>query len=219
MIYALGQPAALAGLVAALFLGLGIRHVTQAVVSGRTASRAALPHWRRDVDPIGILAAVLGGSGWGTEPPSPRMNGRTRTLLTALSGPLAVFAAGAAVLAAYAAKYPGSLAGELYRPSDVLRGVPGPAGEQLLFTTGVALMCFAVVALVPLPPTDGWAVFTALRDGRAAGERPSGVREVLTTRRVGAVVLFVALVLPIGTMPPLHRVLDFVLTPVVHALA
>ena len=212
MIYALGQPAAFAGLVAALALGLGIRHVTQALAArgaGRATATAVLPHWRRDLDPVGLLAAVFGGTGWGAAPPVAGLT-RARAAWTAVTGPAATLAAGIAVLAVYGAAYPASITGEVYRPSDVLRGVPGPAPEQLLFTAGVGLLCFAVVALVPLPPTDGWAL--------ARGERGGPVGGFLESRRIGALVLLIALVLPIGGVPPLHRLLDVVLTPVVESL-
>ncbi|GIG71086.1 hypothetical protein [Phytomonospora endophytica] len=212
MIYALGQPAALAGLVAALALGLGIRHVTQALAArgpGRATATTVLPHWRRDLDPIGLIAAVLGGTGWGATAPTTGLP-RPRAIWTALSGPAATLTAGIVVLAAYGAAYPGSITGAVYRPSDVLRGVPGPAPEQLLFTAGVGLLCFAVVALIPLPPTDGWAL--------TRGERGGAVAEFLEGRRVGALIMLFALVLPIGGVPPLHRVLDLVLTPVVESL-
>ncbi|MEV0647451.1 hypothetical protein AB0I28_19490 [Phytomonospora sp. NPDC050363] len=212
MIYALGQPAALAGLVAALALGLGIRHVAGALVAhglGRATAVTVLPHWRRDIDPIGLLAAVFGGTGWGAAPPVGGLP-RKRAVWTALTGPAATLTAGVAVLAVYGWVYPASITGAVYRPSDVLRGVPGPAPEQLLFTAGVGLLCFAVVALVPLPPTDGWTLLW--------GERGGTVGEVLSNRRVGALILLTALVLPIGGVPPLHRVLDLVLTPVVESL-
>ncbi|HEY1177132.1 MAG TPA: hypothetical protein VGF17_13330, partial [Phytomonospora sp.] len=101
MIYALGQPAALAGLVAALVLGLGIRHVTQALAAhgaGRATATAVLPQWRRDLDPVGLIAAALGGTGWGAPPPVTGLP-RPRAVWTALTGPAATLTAGIAVLA------------------------------------------------------------------------------------------------------------------------
>lgn len=131
---------------------------------------------------------------------------------TALAGPAGVFAVGALVVAGFGALFPGSLTGEVYRPSDVLRGVPAPAAEQLVYSTGVALMCFAVVCLVPLPPCDGWTLLKRVMPGAVSAE------PVLAARRVGSVLLLVLLAVPIGGVPPLHRVLDAVVTPLARLL-
>ncbi|GLZ79308.1 hypothetical protein Afil01_41150 [Actinorhabdospora filicis] len=166
-----------------------------------------LPSWRRDVDPLGLLGAVFGGTGWGAAAPGTR-----RPMWTAIAGPAGVLIAGAAVVAGFGALFPASLTGEVYRPSDVLRGVPGPAAEQLVYTTGVGLMCFAVVALMPLPPCDGWTLLKRFLPGVVSAE------PLLAGRRVGSVLLLVLMAVPIGGVPPLHRVLDVVVTPLARLL-
>src|SRR5262245_52107554 len=176
MLWALGQPAAAAGLLFAFLIALGLRVLAIRLASRGlrvAASRSPLrAHVRSDVDPLGAVAAALGGTGWGRrihldETPRagrgreapPRAGrgreatpqaGRGRRALALAAGPCAVLLAGEGAFAAYHATYPqGGTALLLNYPSDVLRGAVAPtAGGQLLLSLGVGLVCFALLALL-----------------------------------------------------------------------
>ncbi|MGH3645866.1 MAG: hypothetical protein ACRDTM_01625 [Micromonosporaceae bacterium] len=225
MLRAVIHPAAFAGLLLAFLLGLAVRVAVQVALAQRLLKHrvgSVLPHPRRDIDPFGAIAAALGGTGWGRRAPLPdtgwlvRRPGRRAAVLAA--GPLAVIAVGLAVLAGYQLAYPDNGFLAIREPSDVLTGAPGPVIEQLWGSLGTGLLCFGVLALVPLPPLDGWWLAWLL--SRQPGESSQKVRFWLEERNLGVVILLVFLVIPLGTRVPLLLVLlDVVATPLMRLAA
>lgn len=198
----------------------GERHAERLGMSPRTGAQtpAAGPA-RRLLDPFGAVAAALGGTGWGRSAPivAPVVGTRwaiTRRLAVHLAGPVLPVLAGQVVLAGFAALWPRLPGNALYRPSDVLRGIPGPGAQQLLLSTGVGLVCFGVVAIIPVPPCDGAGVLWLL--WRRPGPHAVRIWHWLAERNVGVVVLLVAMV-PLGARGALaYPVLDAVATPLVR---
>jgi len=224
LLFAIGQPAALAGLLIAFPLAVALR-----AVAGRLAARACgavpagapvRPDLRRDLDPFGAVAAVLGGTGWGraADPEElPRRLSRRRRAAVVAAGPVAVLVAGLAALAGYRAVSPRApVLLRLDHPSEVLRGVVGPAADQVSVSVAAGLVCFAVVALLPLPPLDGFALlWLALRRPGPAAYR---VRHWLAENNIGVALLLLLLLVPLRR-PVLHQVLDLLATPLLRVWA
>lgn len=225
MLFALLQPVALVGLLLGFLAAVAVRAATQATLTRRLLRHhvgSALPNPRRDLDPFGALAAALGGTGWGRQAPLPEAQWRSaqagRRAAVLAGGPLAAIVLGLGVLIGYVAAYPESLLLSMSYPSDVLRGFPGPAVEQLWASAGVALVCFGVFAFIPLPPLDGWGLLLL------AIRRPSDgfqkVRFWLEERNIGVLLLLVFMVLPLGlSVPLLLGVLNLVVNPLLQAVA
>ena len=199
MLWALGQPAAAVGLVGAFLVGLGLRALAQRAV-GRRPGVPMRPRPRTDVEPLGAVAVLLGGTGWGRGMARPR-------LVEVAAGRVAVLVASQVALAAFCFAYPAEReALRLNHPSDVLRGVVAPTmGEELILSIAVGLLCFGLLSLVPIPPLDGYRLVRLALGNDAA--TPAVVD------RVGVVVLLALLVVPVGDTPPLVRLLDLVGAP------
>ncbi|HEY3503030.1 MAG TPA: hypothetical protein VGN37_09665 [Actinocatenispora sp.] len=225
MLFALVQPFSLLGLVAAFLLGVVIRAGGQQLLArwltdstrGQVHGVRGLLRWL--LDPFGCVAAVLGGTGWGHAAPVPPMVFATRAavlrrLAVYLAGPVLPILAGEAVLGVYSLVFPSSLGLSLYRPSDVLHGIPGVPGEQVLLSLGVGLLSFGVFAIVPLPPCDGWGLLWLA--WRRPGERARRVRYWLEERNLGVAILLL-LMLPLGITGAIGYVLlDALGTPLVR---
>jgi Zn-dependent protease len=119
-----------------------------------------------------------------------------------------VLAASQVAFATYHEVYPDLwLPLRLYRPSDVLHGAVGPTmWAQFTLSVAVGLLCFGLLALVPLPPLDGYRLIPS-----AACRRLSAVE------RYGVVVVLLLLIVPIAGRPPLQVALDLVAGPLVRA--
>lgn len=222
MLFAILQPAALVGLLLAFGLGLAVRVALQVWLAARLLRHrvgSAVPHPRRDVEPFGAVAAVLGGTGWGREAPLPESSwalGQVRQRAAVLAaGPVGVIVLGLLVVLGHRYAFPDGVLLSAY-PSDVLRGTPGPAAEQVLLSLGIGLLCFGVLALVPLPPLDGWGLlWLAIR---RPGESAQKVRYWLAERNLGVLALLVLLIYPIDT-PILLRLLDLLVNPLTRLVA
>jgi hypothetical protein len=205
VLWALAQPAAMAGLVAAFALGVGLRSVAQWSVARWLGLPTAGGSGR--LDPLGVVAACLSGTGWGRPAVAPASRPERWAVL---AGPAAVLVASQLAFVAYHHAYPGmSLPLRLYRPSDVLRGaIAATAAAELMLSVGVGLLCFALVALLPVPPFDGHRLFaTPSPGGRVAVER------------LAALAVFVLTVVPVGGRPPVLMALDTVAGPLVRIWA
>lgn len=212
MIFALAQPYALLGLATGLIVGAVLRHAVHA-----TAYRWAAPHlprtptWRIGLHPLGLLAACVSGTGFGSDRriPDDLATGRARWCI--LAGPVAVLVAGRGLLVVYGLVWPDERLSRLYLPSDVLHGAPagdtGPAG-QVILAAAVAMTAFAVISLLPLPPADGWRLWNP---------RASRVTELLDGASIGAVLLLMILIVPVGDLPIGHRLLDLLAAPLLRA--
>jgi Zn-dependent protease len=203
VLWALGQPAAAVGLICAFVLGLGLRAVAQRSCARWLGDRLAVrPSPRTDIDPLGALAVLVGGTGWGRRAAVAPASLRRRALVLA-AGPVAVIGASQVALAAFRVAYPNDLeALRLNRPSDVLRGVIAPTmAEQLVLSVAVGLLCFGLLALVPVPPLDGYRLLRLVWG--LDGEAPA------VADQLGVVALLILFLVPIGGTPPLLTALDW----------
>lgn len=223
MLFALLEPLSALGLVVAFLLGLALRAAGQDLAArtlvGSAREGPRMLSARRDIDPFGAVAAVLGGTGWGRPAPvaDPVLITRSALLRRAvvyLVGLVLPILAGEVVLGVYHALYPHSYALGLYRPSDVLHGISGPAGDQLLLSVGIGLISFGVFEIIPLPPCDGWGLLWLI--WRRPGPQAQKVRYWLAERNLGVAILLF-LMLPLGISGGLaFPVLDGLGTPLVR---
>jgi hypothetical protein len=203
MLWALAQPAAMAGLVAAFTVGVGLR-----AAASWSAARFFKVH--RDAvstrfDPLGVVAACFSGTGWGRPCAAP---GSHRERWAVAAGPVAVLLASQLAFVSYHRAYPGAgLPLRINRPSDVLHGVVAPThAQQLMLSVAVGLLCFGLLALLPFPPFDGYRLIAT--PGAAA-----------PWERLAAVAVLVLLIVPVSGRPPLLMALDTVAGPLVRVWA
>jgi Zn-dependent protease len=212
VLYALGQPVAFAALVVAFLLGLFLRAVAIRLAGrgfGLTDRREPItPRPREDIDPFGAVAAAIGGMGWGkaiSVDEVPRFKGRFRAAAVFAAGPLTCIVVAQMIFAVYVLAYPDNLL--LYlNPSDVLLGVDLPAGQQVLLSLAVGLLTFGLLALIPMPPLDGFGILYNLL--RRPGPSMQWMRLWFEEKNVGVVVLLALCLFPFGA-PFLMYVLDF----------
>ncbi len=202
MLFALGQPVAFVGLVLGFLLALLLR----AVAIRFTARSLGLAHHREpvaprvreDIDPFGAVAAAVGGMGWGRVidvDEVSRSRGRGRAALVFAAGPLVTLLAAQLAFLAFALIYPGSL--DYLRPSDVLRGqYTGDIGALLLLAVAVALLGFGLLALLPMPPLDGFGLLWSAQ--RRPGPGMQGYRLWFQEKNIGVVVLLVGCFFPLS---------------------
>jgi Zn-dependent protease len=223
VLWALAQPAAMAGLVAAFVIGVGLRSAAQWSAArwldlagpgrnqrGGRVFRIGGAGGRARLDPLGVMAACLSGTGWGRPAASPASR---RERWAVLAGPAAVLLASQAAFAAYHSAYPRmSLPLRLNRPSDVLHGALAPTtAAQLMLSVAVGLLCFGLVALLPVPPFDGYRLF----DGhRLLGGGRSGW--LTAVERIAVVAVFALTVVPVAGRPPVLMALDTIAGPLVR---
>lgn len=202
MLFALGTPVAFASLVVAFLLGLLLRAVAIRLTArslGLADRRDPVtPRLREDVDPFGAVAAALGGMGWG-KPLSvdeiSRHRGRGRAAAVFAAGPVTCIVAGEILLAVHAVLYPGDLLAFL-SPGDVLLGIRLPYGEQVLLSLAVGLLCFGLLALIPIPPLDGFGVLYYLL--RRPGQGMQWMRLWFEEKNIGVLLLLVCCLFPFG---------------------
>lgn len=202
MLFALGQPVAFAGLVIGFLLALLLRAVairlTARSLALVPAREPVAPRVREDVDPFGAVAAAVGGMGWGRPldvDEVSRTRGRGRAALVFAAGPLVTLLAAQLALLCFALLHPGSL--DYLRPSDVLRGqYTGDAGALLLLAVAVALLGFGLLALLPMPPLDGFGLLWSAQ--RRPGPGMQGYRLWFQEKNIGVAVLLVGCFFPLA---------------------
>jgi Zn-dependent protease len=234
VLYALGVPLNFL----ALLLGFGVAILARGLAQTWTARalggrdfeiRArSRPDIRRHGDIFGLVAAVLGGSGWGREAPVAGVLGRyaygrargrpaRQAALILLVGPLTAAVLGAAgVLAARAAGAP-SLVLHFTVPSDALHGdvFPLPAGQRFLLLAGVAALAVAIVELIPVPPLDGGRLLFAFAPTSAGWQRARHYAD----QNWGLGLLIALMIIPLWRGTPVLLVLvDALAKPILHAL-
>ena len=192
MLWALGQPVAALGLAAAFILGAALRGLVHRRVGERWGGCAVVASGSA-VSALGAISLVFTGTGWW------RPAGAHRAWAVA-AGPLAVLAAGQVALAGFAVAFPAQRASlRLNYPSDVLRGVVGlTPWAQAFLSLAVGLVCFGLLALLPVPPLDGFRVGSAALCDPVA--RPTGAEWPSV---LGALVLLLLAVVPLGDRSPL----------------
>jgi len=202
VLFALGEPVAFVVLVAAFLLGLLLRAVAIRLTArtlGLTHRREPVtPRPREDIDPFGAVAAAVGGMGWG-KPISvdevPRSHGRGKAAAVFVAGPIATIVAAQICFLAYRLAFPDSSELQLLAPSSVLRGSVLPLGEQVLLCLGVGLLTFGLLALIPIPPLDGFGLlWSALRRPGVGAQK---MRLWLEDKNIGVLILLVCCFFPL----------------------
>ncbi|MDI6104444.1 hypothetical protein QLQ12_38235 [Actinoplanes sp. NEAU-A12] len=212
MLFALGEPVAFVALVVAFLLGLVLRAVamrfTARVVGLGDGRRLLRLSPREDIDPFGAVAAAIGGMGWGRQLPVdevPRWRGRGRAAAVFAAGPVACILAGELIIAGFALVFPAEYLAEL-NPGWILRGLPLPMGAQVMLSLGTGLLTFGLLALIPIPPLDGFGLlWNALR---RPGASMNWMRLWFEDKNIGALVLLVCAFFP-TSYPFLLMIIDF----------
>ncbi|MEV6601953.1 hypothetical protein AB0M36_34630 [Actinoplanes sp. NPDC051346] len=212
MLFALGEPVAFAALVVAFLLALLLRafaiRLTARMLGLTERGEPIGPRPRDDIDPFGAVAAAIGGMGWGkiaSVDEIPRWRGRGRAAAVFLSGPLLCIVVAQLFFAAYAYSTPENLLGILH-PSYLLRGgVALPFGEQVLLCLGTGLLTFGLLALIPLPPLDGFGVMWSIP--KHAGPGLQWIRLWFEDKNIGVLLLLVCCFFPFS-YPLLLGLLD-----------
>jgi Zn-dependent protease len=201
-------------LVVSFGVALAIRWFAQRVMLTLVSGR---PRWarrpidlsiKRCIDPFGMVAAALGGVGWGSAfPEDPRRGaGRGRYAAAVLAGPLAVLGLGALGVVAYRLQG-GSpeVLRNLSVPSVLHGEVTGlSAAQSVALLFAVTCVSFGLLALLPLPPLDGGRVLFAVAP-RTIGWQRAAYR--LQEQNWGVLVLLALLLLPLGQEGPLLLVI------------
>jgi Zn-dependent protease len=211
LLFALGEPVAFVALVAAFVLALVLRAVAIRLCArtlGMVDRRESIgPRLREDIDPFGAVAAAIGGQGWGkviSVDEIHRGHGRGRAAAVFLSGPLVCILAAQFFFLGYALTTPLNVLGYL-QPSDVLHGMPLPVGEQALLSFAVGLLTFGLLALIPIPPLDGFgALWSAMR---RPGPGMQWMRLWFEEKNLGVLILLICCFFPL-TSPILLMILD-----------
>ena len=211
MLFALGEPVAFVALVVAFLLGLLLRAFAIRITArslGLTERREPVsPRLRDDIDAFGAVAAAIGGMGWG-KPISvdevPRQHGRGRAAAVFAAGPVVCILVAQVLFAAYVFTFPENLLAAL-SPSDVLRGFPLPLAEQVLLCLAVGLLSFGLLALIPIPPLDGFGILWSVMRRPGAGAQQA--RLWLEDKNLGVLILLICCFFPLS-YPFLLMILD-----------
>jgi Zn-dependent protease len=211
VLFALRAPVAFCALLLAFVLALVLRAVairlTVRTLGLADRHDSIAPRLREDVDPFGAVGAAIAGMGWGkmlSVDDVPRYRGRGRATAVFLAGPLTCIIVGEILLATYAVVYDsGTLA---FLPAGaVLRGLGLPFAEEVLLALAVGILCFGLVALLPLPPLDGFGViYHAMRK---PGASMQWMRLWLEEKNIGVLILLICCLFPLE-YPILLTLLD-----------
>jgi Zn-dependent protease len=222
VLYALAHPASLAVLVASFVLGLTLRGSFEALLARafgdrRPAAEGRLqPDPRRQVDPFGVVAALISGLGWIRPVELYRSRDRRVLLAVSLGGPALNLLLGAGLLVAWRvwegpARCFGS--GAAY---ELQHGYPELTGGGVLLLAGASQLYLGALALVPLPPLEGGRLLFGLAPRTQGWLR---AEYQLVERNIGIAVLLALLIIPLGgPVPLLPSVLDTILSPVLNGL-
>jgi hypothetical protein len=204
MLFALGRPAAFAGLLIAFLLGLILRayaiRITARTLGLTEARDTVAPRLREDIDPFGAVAAAVGGAGWGKAfdvDEVPRFRGRGRAAAVFAAGPIVTLLTAQIFFLGYTLAFPDSFQLAVYRVSDVLFGqFQGTLVEQLLLSVATGLVGFGLLALIPIPPLDGFGILWSAM--RRPGSGMQSMRLWLDHKNLGVVILLVCCFFPLG---------------------
>jgi hypothetical protein len=211
VLFALAEPVAFAVLVLSFVLALILRAVAIRLTArtlGLVERQETIgPRLREDVDPFGAVAAAVGGMGWGkiiSVDEVPRFRGRGKAAAVFLAGPLSCIVVAQLFFLGYAVSTSYNVLGALSL-SSLLRGVPLPLLDQVLLSFAGGFLGFGLMALIPLPPLDGFgALWSALR---RPGPSMQWMRLWFEEKNLGVVLLLVLCFFPLGG-PVLMLILD-----------
>jgi hypothetical protein len=205
LLFALGRPVAFAGLLAAFLAALLLRAVAIRLTArtlGLTHRREPItPRPREDVDPFGAVAAAVAGAGWGKTidvDEVPRFSGRGRAAAVFAAGPILVLLVAQVAFAAFRLTFPQAYGAQLLDLSDVLRGqfAAASAGAELLLSFAGGLLAFGLLALIPMPPLDGFGLLWSAQ--RTPGPGMQSYRLWFEHKNIGVVVLVICSFFPLG---------------------
>jgi Zn-dependent protease len=224
VLFTLAQPATFVALLLAFLAAILLRAVAIRLAGRRLglAGRGEpLIDLRHDIDPFGAVGAAVCGIGWGkmiSVDEVPRWQGRGRAALLFLAGPLTCIVTGEILLAVNAVLY-GGRALELLGAGHILGGlahVVTSTGQEMLLAFAVGILAFGLLALVPIPPLDGFGVlYFALR---RPGAGIQWMRLWFEEKNIGLVVLMALCLIPFGG-PYLILLIDLLATPLVSPWA
>ncbi|MFD0521769.1 hypothetical protein [Paractinoplanes durhamensis] len=84
----------------------------------------------------------------------------------------------------------------LIGPADVLLGLSLPVGETVLLSIAVGLLSFGLLALIPIPPLDGFGIlYNAMRQ---PGPSMQWMRLWFEEKNVGVLILLICSLFPFG---------------------
>jgi len=204
LLFALAQPVVFVGLLVAFLLALLLRAYAIRITARRLGltprGEPVTPRLREDIDPFGAVAAAIGGAGWGKTidvDEVPRFRGRGRAALVFAAGPIVTLLVSQVLLLGYRLAAPDSYALQLLSPSMVLRGqFDGPYLDQFVLAVAIGLFAFGLLALIPVPPLDGFGLLWS------AFERPGpglqGYRLWFVEKNLGVVILLACCFFPLG---------------------
>ena len=204
MLFALGHPVAFAGLLLAFLLALALRALAVRITAralGLVDARAPLvPRPREDIDPFGAVAAAVGGAGWGKVidvDEVPRRHGRGRAAAVFAAGPVVTLIVSQLVFLTYAVSAVDPFPAGMYRLSDLVRGQfdASYAGQLLLAVAG-GLLAFGLLALLPIPPLDGFGLLWSAM--RRPGNGMQQYRLWFEHKNIGVVVLLAGCFFPLS---------------------
>jgi hypothetical protein len=218
VLFALGQPATLLGLLVAFLLGSFLQTVAQRIVVGGRRSLRGMTHAQLWLDPYAVVSAVLGGAGWAPRQDLDRRRPSLPLLLTVVS---VVVETVLAVIGGAGFKAAGGTRNILMFAStvDVIHGhqlIVTSFAQRFALGFGVESLACAVLALVPIPPLPlGVWLWSALP--RSDGSRRLAYR--LLEEQWGILVILVLLLIPLaGQQPALLALIAAVADPILHAL-
>jgi Zn-dependent protease len=211
LLFALGEPVAFVALVVAFLLGLVLRALAIRLTArslGLAGPRDPVtPNLREDLDPFGAVAAAVGGMGWGkavSVDEVPRNRGRGRAAAVFAAGPVACILLAQLLFLAYVILFPDNLLSVL-NVSNVLRGFTLALPEQILLCLAVGLLTFGLLALIPIPPLDGFGILWSAM--KRPGQGMQQMRLWLEDKNLGVVILLLFCFFPLSS-PLLLIVLD-----------
>ena len=212
MLFALGEPVAFVTLVLAFLLGLLLRAIAIRLTArtlGLTGrDEPVSPRLREDIDPFGAVAAAVGGTGWGKIIPVdevPRRRGRGRAAAVFLAGPLTCIVVAQLFFLGYALSTGLNLL-SYADLSALLRGADvGSLLDQVLLSFGAGLLAFGLLALIPIPPLDGFGVLWSAQ--KQPGRGMHWMRLWFEDKNIGVLILLVFCFFPL-TYPLLLVILD-----------
>ncbi len=213
MLFALGTPVAFVALVVSFLCGVLLRAVairfTARTVGLAERNDPLTPSFRHDIDPFGAVGAALGGMGWGkmlSVDDVPRWRGRGRAAAVFAAGPVACILAGELLVAAFALTESDASLFRFLTVADVLHGVDElPYAQQALLSFGVGLLAFGLLALIPIPPLDGFGIMhNALRK---PGPGMQWMRLWFEDKNIGVLLLLIFSLFPTG-YPLILHILD-----------